>query len=108
MVHAGSLLETCGHVDGVTGYEGLSSARVAGDHLTGIDADAQADGQAEIALVEPRFNAPTTFAVLAAARTARKGSSSWTLGMPKTAMTASPRTSQRSRRDARYQLNTVK
>jgi hypothetical protein len=42
---AGGLLEASRHVHGVAGDERLATGRIAGHHLTGVDADAQGDGR---------------------------------------------------------------
>ena len=48
--HRRSLLEPRCHVHRVAAHEGLAGARVARDHLAGVDPDPQADSRAETAL----------------------------------------------------------
>ena len=86
----GRLLEARRDVDGVAGHERLARRRVAGHDLAGVDARAQADVHAVVA-EHVRVDAPRApRSSSLAARTARRASSSWMVGTPKTAMTASP------------------
>ena len=74
---------------GVAGDEHLPAGAVAGDDLARVDADADPDAHAELAL-ELLVQPGQRLAHLVAARTARSASSSCSSGTPKTAITASP------------------
>ena len=86
----GQLLETLGDVDGFSGHKRLAGGGAGGDGLP--RADSETGGKAE-----PRRCAPAHRGLLRrasrislAARTARRASSSWRSGTPKTAISASP------------------
>ena len=85
----GDLLQAGGHVDGVAQDQGVADGRVAGDDLAGVDAGAGLQPVPPVALqlVVELVEASRS---PAAARTARRASSSLATGMPNTATTASP------------------
>ena len=84
------LLQAGGGVDRVAGDEALTGAGVAGHDLAGVHADAHGELDAPAALELLVRGCASAARMPSAARTARRASSSWTVGNPKTAMMASP------------------
>ncbi len=89
VARVGRLLEPGGDVDGVARCEPLAGRGLAGDDLTGVHPDPHLEANAEL-LLELRVRASSRSLISRAARSARRASSSWSRGIPKTAMTASP------------------
>ena len=85
LARLGGLLEARSHVHRVAGDHALARCPVPGDHLAGGD-----PGPPRRARHRRRRPGARASRISAAARTARRASSSWTRGMPNTAMAASP------------------
>ena len=97
LVRLRRLLETGGDVDGVARRQPLLGA---GDDLTGVDARAQSQRDPVIAL-QVAVQDVQRVAELAGCADGARASSSCTVGMPNTAMMASPMTSPQCRHGAR-------
>ena len=90
LARVGRLLQAGGDVDRVAGGPRAAGPRLADDHLAGVDADAHRDLERRARSAGASFRAASAVRISAAARTARRASSSWRTGTPKTATTASP------------------
>ncbi len=87
---SGRLLQPGRGVHRVAGHERLAPARVAGHHLSGVDPRPHRDLDTRGRLGGRGSAVERRSRISAAARTARRASSSWRRGMPNTAMIASP------------------